>query len=747
MARGHKLRLTLASSSALFSGVVSALGLGNITLHSALDQPLEAEIQLLEAGGLSADDVRVRLASEADFVRSGVDRIFFLNDLRFTPLFKGNRSVIRVSSSKNIREPYLNFVIELARPGGKILREYTLLIDPPSSSAYRRVAELPSYAQSQEVRVRPPKRVLAVPVAIQGNSYQVQAGDSLWLIAKGLLLSHPQRTQQALMDDILALNPQAFIGGDASRLSAGVNLALPDRAAGSVSEASPAAALSAPAAAQNVAQEVAQTPPPSELPVSATPPLAGNEGGANTVGSNADIALVQNRLDVELAARAEENRQLQASMQALQAQLNALQEQLQSKDQQLALVRADLAQNNQPATSLNPAAPPASVLVAVPVTVPAAVAPPGETQGSWLLWLLGGTSVVLGSLAGLLWRARGRSQSAPAAETRDLLAAGDQLLSPSPLPMVISPAPDSVVPVTLTSVKRAPIAPAVISTSQPEATRQSSVNADALEGANIYIAYGRFSEALGVLRKGLQAEPQRLELRLRMLEVLGELGDGAGFAQEEAILRQQGTDSSVLDQLWARFAHLLVAEPEVFLDEPVALLDEQPQLESAPSPQLQDDFQLNLEDLSLDADWELVSPFKTAASTRSKAPVLTAVANDPAFRSDLQHLPEVTEVQLEQNAPSPFGDRSATPPAPDEVFDETFVDAFAGESLKSVSKPVLANLEHLATNRENLVKLNKALAYIAQGNLPSACSILNEVISDGDAQQQQEARALLAKIA
>jgi pilus assembly protein FimV len=202
-----------------------------------------------------------------------------------------------------------------------------------------------------------------------------------------------------------------------------------------------------------------------------------------------------------------------------------------------------------------------------------------------------------------------------------------------------------------------------------------------------------------------------------------------------------------LEQLWARFAHLLVAEPEIFLDDAAVLLDEQPILEPEPSPLLQDDFQLNLEDLSLDADWDLLSPFKTATSTRSKASVSAAVANDPAFRSDLEHLPEVSEVQLEQNASGPFADWPATQAAQEPLIDEEFIDAFAGESLKSVSKPALASLEHLATNRENLVKLNKALAYIAQGNLPSACSILNEVINDGDAQQQQEARELLAKIA
>jgi pilus assembly protein FimV len=737
MARVHKLLLTLASSSALYSGVVSALGLGSITLHSALNQPLEAEIQLLEAGGLSADDVRVRLASEADFARSGVERIFFLNDLRFTPLFKGNRSVIRVTSSKAIREPYLNFVIELARPGGLILREYTLLIDPPSSSAYRSVAELPSYAQPQAVKARPPKRVTTVPVVIQGNSYQVLPGDNLWLIAKRLMASHPQRSQQALMDDILALNPQAFIGGDSSRLRAGVTLVLPDRAALPVAGASPSAAM--PASEAVPAASLKELP--GELPVNVTSPVRGSEASPSTAGSNAELALVQNRLDVELAARAEENRQLQTAMQALQAQLSALQEQMQAKDQQLELVRADLALNREQALSASSVAP---LATASPAEVT-----PIEGQGSLLLWLLGASSVFLGGLATFFWWGRGRPPQEPEKQFDRPPVTADVLIKHSPLPLAVEPAAVLRAPAIAEPAPVRPIVQATSSSPAMVAPRNTSANADALEGANIYIAYGRFSEALGVLRKGLQAEPQRLELRLRMLEVLGELGDGAGFAQEEAILRQQGADSTQLDQLWARFAHLLVAEPEVFLDDSAVLLDEQPLLapEPEPSPLLQDDFQLNLEDLSLDADWDLVSPFKTATSTRSKTSVLAAVANDPAFRSDLQHLPEVSEVQLEQNASSPFADWTPTPAAPEPLIDEEFVDAFAGESLKAVSKPALASLEHLATNRENLVKLNKALAYIAQGNLPSACSILNEVISDGDAQQQQEARELLAKIA
>src|SRR6218665_984779 len=133
MVQVRHLLLGLASGSALYSGMASALGLGDITLHSALNQPFEAEIELLEVGDLTDTDMKVRLASDAVYARSGVERIYFLNDLRFTPLLRGGKNVIRVVSRKPVREPYLNFIVELARPNGQLYREYTVLLDPPNA--------------------------------------------------------------------------------------------------------------------------------------------------------------------------------------------------------------------------------------------------------------------------------------------------------------------------------------------------------------------------------------------------------------------------------------------------------------------------------------------------------------------------------------------------------------------------------------------------------------------------------------
>jgi len=159
MARVRQLMLGLASGSALYSGMAPALGLGEITLHSALNQPFEAEIELLEVGDLGAQDLRVGLAPAEVFSRSGVERFYFLNDLRFTPLLQGSRSVIRVVSNRPVREPYLNFIVEVARPNGQLLREYTVLLDPPGSSAYSAVAA-PSAAP-----VSQPSNRTAAPVS------------------------------------------------------------------------------------------------------------------------------------------------------------------------------------------------------------------------------------------------------------------------------------------------------------------------------------------------------------------------------------------------------------------------------------------------------------------------------------------------------------------------------------------------------------------------------------------------------
>ncbi|MFJ2689713.1 FimV family protein [Pseudomonas sp. NPDC087336] len=166
-------RLLLASAAVTYSAWVPALGLGEITLHSALNQPLRADIALVGTAGLAEGELSVRLATADEFMRAGVERVFFLNDLTFTPILRGDRSLIRVSSKKPVKEPYLDFLVQLDQPNGRLLREYTVLIDPPGAADIAPIDDEPppgrpsSAFPSVQPTVAPPpvnREALATPV-------------------------------------------------------------------------------------------------------------------------------------------------------------------------------------------------------------------------------------------------------------------------------------------------------------------------------------------------------------------------------------------------------------------------------------------------------------------------------------------------------------------------------------------------------------------------------------------------------
>lgn len=697
MTRVQQWLLGLASSSAFYSGLVPALGLGEITLHSALNQPLEAEIELLQVADLSASDLSVRLAPAEVFSRAGVDRLVFLNDLRFTPLLRGSTSVIRVVSNQPVREPYLNFIVEVARPNGQLLREYTVLLDPPGSSAYRTLATVPAApAAPLPVSRRAATATVAKP-AVQPTAeleqrYRVVSGDSLWKIAARLRAGGSEASQQALMGDILALNPQAFSNGDASRLRLGAELLLPDSASGAAAPVEPLAVATA---------AVAPAPAPQ--------------------AADAQVELIlqaQQRVDQELAEQAAENSQLQQGLAELQVQLQQLQVQMSDKDRQLADLKAQLA-----AREAAPQAPQTPVEIATPAPAEAAsTVAQGTSAGGWLGAGLAALAVLLAAILGLFWRRQRQAKQAEPGDQR-----GPQLpesavvvakapeppssFAPAPVPAVIKPAPS------------APSAPVV-------------ATGDALEGANIYIAFGRFAEAAAALRKALQTNPQRSDIRFRLLEVLAQQGDAQAFAREEAALRAAGFTAARIDQLKAAHPQLRAATVADPLDSAVLELDE-------PAPEASSevlDFQLNLDDLTLDADWDLVSPFAPGSGKKG--------GKSPGSDLEQQRFGQSEEaLDGERDPRNPFAESM--------LVEETSADGWLQDELHDAfgaptpldDDVYSGDLEQLAGSRDNLARLNLALAYIDQGNLDSACSILNQVIDEGDEQQRREARELLAKIA
>ncbi|MBB3059531.1 FimV/HubP family polar landmark protein [Microbulbifer rhizosphaerae] len=273
--RVRKLALAVGLVSALGGNAALALGLGEIKLNSTLNQPLDAEIKLLQTRGLGDNEIKVRLAGHEDFERAGVDRSYLLNELKFDVDYSGGEPVIRISSRVPIREPFLNFLVETRWPSGRLLREYTLLMDLPAFSG--EIAQQPVRAaererqqvrrqapvqkpleqtrtepvqaqQAPEPREQQPPTVepeVQQPVAeeplelrreIQTAQVQedggsrvygpVAANQTLWEIAADNRVGGDLSVQQTMLA-IQRLNPDAFINDNINLLKRGAVLRLP----------------------------------------------------------------------------------------------------------------------------------------------------------------------------------------------------------------------------------------------------------------------------------------------------------------------------------------------------------------------------------------------------------------------------------------------------------------------------------------------------------------------------------------
>jgi len=134
-------KLSVAIALALIGGNAFALGLGAIQVKSKLNQPLDAEIQVLSENAADTAGLDIKLATAEDFQRVGLDRgrIAIPLDFAVSTNSRG-QSVIRFTSKDAVREPLLDFLVEVNWAKGKLLREYTVLMDPPVTAPTRTAA-------------------------------------------------------------------------------------------------------------------------------------------------------------------------------------------------------------------------------------------------------------------------------------------------------------------------------------------------------------------------------------------------------------------------------------------------------------------------------------------------------------------------------------------------------------------------------------------------------------------------------
>jgi pilus assembly protein FimV len=132
-AKPSLLALTLAAAlSAVVPEAVDAAGLGRLTVQSALGQPLRAEVEITSASREELESLAARLAAPDAFRRAGMSFNPALRSLRFAIERQGNgRSIVRITSTEPINEPFVDLLVELNWSSGRFVREYTFLLDPP----------------------------------------------------------------------------------------------------------------------------------------------------------------------------------------------------------------------------------------------------------------------------------------------------------------------------------------------------------------------------------------------------------------------------------------------------------------------------------------------------------------------------------------------------------------------------------------------------------------------------------------
>ena len=342
----RKLILLFISMVGIFSSSVWAVGLGEYELNSGLNQPLNAKITLLSAGELSEHEVHASLASLQEFEKVGVERLFFLNNIRFETVRDSDGNVeIHLTSREPIKEPFLNFLIELNWPNGRMIREYTFLLDPPvfeesksstiektksSKSAERNAPQTRSTSSSST-------RTQTKP-SFTGTSYgPVSSSDTLWSIASKTRPNNQVSIHQTLVA-IYRANPHAFLNGNINNLKRGEVLNIPD--AGSIAQVPHRAALQdvvvqnkewrsggARRIVQNSTSGGATKQVSGEARLSLSTPSGSNsDSAANSSGMRAQLENAENKL----VESQEKSATLQAENEELKARLSDVLSQLES---------------------------------------------------------------------------------------------------------------------------------------------------------------------------------------------------------------------------------------------------------------------------------------------------------------------------------------------------------------------------------------------------------------------------------
>jgi len=552
----------LAAPSALY-----ALGLGEIRLNSSLNQPFDAEIELVSATSEDLGALRAALASGETFERYGLDKPSYLSDFTFRVARAGGRDILRVTSPRPVTEPFVTLLVEASWPRGRLLREYTVLLDPPVFSSAPVAAAAPVETPRAVAAVTPPtaprpappaptEQVVAPPrAAIEpGSTYRVRPNDTLWRIASAASPG-PRSEVNRMMLAIYEANPAAF-GGNINVLLANSELRIPT--GGDV------AAISASAAADEVARQYRQW---SEGGTAAAAPAeAGGRLRLVTPEQGAAAAAPATATPATAAPAAEA--ELQDRLQRLEAELAETRRLLEVRNAELATLQGR-APAVEPGAVVEPSVPESPLPDAMPPEAETRPAPAAEPevapepkperkrppapapepslferlQDYW--WVLLG--LLAAALGAAIWLRRRQSQPQDDSleEALGRRPSDDLRARPTAAPR----APESNIlveerrPSESTAASVAAVsagAVAAVETARRPATVEDTLSGDGavsieagdpLAEADFHMAYGLYDQAAELVQVAAKREPQRRDLKLKLVEIFFVWGNRERFLE------------------------------------------------------------------------------------------------------------------------------------------------------------------------------------------------------------------------
>ena len=563
------LALAVASCMSLATTAAEAAGLGKLTVFSSLGQPLKAEVEL-SATGEELVGMNARLAPPDIFKQAGVEYSSSLTDLRFAVERRGKgKSVLRVTSARPVNEPFLDFLVELTWPSGRLVREYTFLLDPPEfasgqgmrTSVDAKIVEtVRGGGSAPETLTQPPKKaeVLAAPQVAKAPEKAPAADSSTRLVERGdtlLRIANERRYASVSLEQMLVglyrNNRDAFIENDINRLKAGVILNVPDEASVAAVSEKEARAVYVSAGdfaayrrklAAAAAEARAESPAAQSAGGKITPKVEEKTPAVDAARDQVKVSRADtpSASEVDRIAADKALQESQARVAQLERNLAEIQKLLEMKNQRLAELEKPAQTPEAAASEAKPAEapvePPAQPVPATeaPITAPPAEPAPPVTNeppsvatkppvtptpvvpedtpveedflADNALPLAGGAAAIA-LLTGLLIYRRRRKPDNLGAETTT---------APSPSSL----GPNSVFRMTGgQSVDTASTPPHTGEFSQAGPGTIDTDEVDPVAEADVYMAYGRDAQAEEILLEAMQKDPSRLAIHAKLLEI------------------------------------------------------------------------------------------------------------------------------------------------------------------------------------------------------------------------------------